>query len=370
MARADSSFSGELAQRAAVLYRLHAGCSVVEELYHEAIARRDLRHVARRRLPTHAARLDDLGELAALVIASDSFDGGRLEFLIEHEERLVSLVELLDGAAWIRVAGEASTRVAEIVEQLRDLLLAAEPDEELTRVTFWSKADGAAPRSVTRDIAAAHWETVEANYAAGAREAMTRLRTLDSCPDARLILWHGPPGTGKTHALRALARSWAPWCSTHYISDPEKLLNDVASYLLDVLTAREVVRFGRPKPTKLIVLEDAGELMSMTARLEAGQGLSRVLNLTDGMLGQGLDLMFLITTNEPLGSLHPAITRPGRCLAEIEFAPLSVEEANEWLARHQCPRRVDVDTPLADLYAMVRGEEPRALTRRPIGFAA
>ena len=38
-----------------------------------------------------------------------------------------------------------------------------------------------------------------------------------------------------------------------------------------------------------------------------------------------------ITTNEPLHVLHPAVTRPGRCLAEIEVSRLTRSEAAAWL---------------------------------------
>ena len=48
-------------------------------------------------------------------------------------------------------------------------------------------------------------------------------------------------------------------------------------------------------------------------------------------------MLVLVTTNEPLGSLHPAVARPGRCVAEIEFVAFSAEEADEWLERHGRP---------------------------------
>ena len=355
--------------RAGVEFRMFSDGSVVDELLQLLIGQRNLRHTARCRVPSHASTVSDLGDFAAAVTASDAFDGSPPTFLLEHDDSLISVVNLSDGAARITTAGTSAESVTTIFEQLRELLLAPKPEEQLTRVTFWSKAE-MGPRSITRDIATADWASVEHNYSAGAREEMTRLLALDSCPSQRLILWHGPPGTGKTHALRALARAWAPWCSTHYITDPEKLLDQVASYLLEVVTGREAFRRGQPAPTKLIVLEDSGELMSTTARSEAGQGLSRLLNMTDGLLGQGLELLFLITTNEPLGTLHPAVTRPGRCLAEIEFGTLSVEEANRWLNHQGCPQRVSRSLTLAELYAVSRGDEPRALTRRPIGFAA
>jgi hypothetical protein len=50
-----------------------------------------------------------------------------------------------------------------------------------------------------------------------------------------------------------------------------------------------------------------------------------------GLLGQGLKALVAITTNEPLARLHPAIARPGRCLAEIHIGRFRREEAIAWL---------------------------------------
>jgi hypothetical protein len=82
---------------------------------------------------------------------------------------------------------------------------------------------------------------------------------------------------------------------------------------------------------KLLVVEDADELIRADARKEAGASLGRLLNLTDGILGHGLRVLLLITTNEAMRALHPAVVRPGRCLADVQFRPFSQREANEWL---------------------------------------
>ena len=47
------------------------------------------------------------------------------------------------------------------------------------------------------------------------------------------------------------------------------------------------------------MLEDAGELICTSARSQTGQALSRLLNVADGLLGQGGRCLLLITTNEP-----------------------------------------------------------------------
>ncbi len=44
-----------------------------------------------------------------------------------------------------------------------------------------------------------------------------------------------------------------------------------------------------------------------------------------------------VTTNERLSHLHAAVTRPGRCLAQIEVGPLTPSEARRWLGDTPAP---------------------------------
>lgn len=85
------------------------------------------------------------------------------------------------------------------------------------------------------------------------------------------------------------------------------------------------------------------------------------------MIGQGLRILVLVTTNEPIKALHPAVARPGRCAANIEFGRLSVDESNAWLERHDSEEHVDHPALLADLYAIEAGKPVG--TMPPTGFA-
>jgi hypothetical protein len=55
----------------------------------------------------------------------------------------------------------------------------------------------------------------------------------------------------------------------------------------------------------------ASVLLTADAKVVIGQGLSRFLNVVDGLIGQGLRVLVLVTTNEPIRTLHPAVARPG-----------------------------------------------------------
>jgi hypothetical protein len=86
------------------------------------------------------------------------------------------------------------------------------------------------------------------------------------------------------------------------------------------------------------------------------------LNLTDGLLGQGLEVLVALTTNEPVWQLHPAVVRAGRCLAEVHVGPLTFAEAAAWLGT---TGGVSQDgMVLAELFARTAGT-PGKVERQP-----
>ena len=103
----------------------------------------------------------------------------------------------------------------------------------------------------------------------------------------------------------------------------------------------------------VFILEDAEELISADAKNEVGQGLGQLFNVTDGLIGQGLKILFIITTNTKIEKFHPAIIRPGRCLVRHEFSKFGAKETKQWFktkkAEHLMPG-LDHEYTLAELY--------------------
>jgi len=126
----------------------------------------------------------------------------------------------------------------------------------------------------------------------------------------------------------------------------------------------------RPRRWRLLILEDTGELLSADAKSQTGQALSRTLNVADGLVGQGFPTLVLVTTNDEIRALHPAIARPGRYASQIEFEALSNPEASAWLNGRGFAGDERQPRTLAELYAIADGFATPEIGRPLAGFAS
>jgi hypothetical protein len=149
------------------------------------------------------------------------------------------------------------------------------------------------------------------------------------------LLFHGPPGTGKTHSIRYLA---------------SRLHNHTTL----LITAEgiglfpEYMALARLLQPALVVIEDA-DLIGRDRAERSGACdeamLNRLLNELDGLQEQA-DVFVIMTTNR-VAALEPALAnRPGRIDQVVEF-PLPDEEARRRLIRLYA-RALPIVEPLVD----------------------
>lgn len=133
------------------------------------------------------------------------------------------------------------------------------------------------------------------------------------------LLFHGAPGTGKTHCIRYLAGRLTGHTTFLITAEGAGLLP-------------EYMALARLLQPALVVIEDADLIArERTARDSAGDEvmLNRLLNEMDG-LRERADVFFILTTNRP-DTLEPALaSRPGRIDQTIEF-PLPDESLRKRL---------------------------------------
>jgi hypothetical protein len=356
-----------------------------------AVANCGLPHVRRSFLAMRSLTLADVEHALGLVAEASLQSPGQLLAVGQVAERELVEVAWHHGSGSIRTAADRPEVADSLLERACAQLRAEEqPEDPRVPITFWTLSEHG-PDAMRRRLHAPRWDDIAANYVPPVRDALAQIMAAPPDSARGIALWRGAPGTGKTTALRALAQEWREHVELHVIVDPEVFLGERASYLVEVLFGHDVdepwiqdepdgvhpepgnVAFlpgmhpgmalmpptpPQPRPrAKLVVLEDAGELISAQARVSAGQALSRLLNLTDGMLGQGANVSVLVTTNEPIDRLHDAVARPGRSWAHIEFGHLPPIAANAWLERHGVDERVDGPRTLAELYGLLRGDQ-------------
>ena len=129
-----------------------------------------------------------------------------------------------------------------------------------------------------------------------------------------LTLLHGNPGCGKTTLIKNLIHQTS---KNFYMLDADMLANSSNAEFVEYLIARK---------NSIFVIEDCEKLL-MDRATSNNPWIGTLLNLTDGMLGEGLGIRFICTFNSDISTIDKALLREGRLAICYELKPLCKEKA-------------------------------------------
>lgn len=138
--------------------------------------------------------------------------------------------------------------------------------------------------------------------------------------ESGLLILHGGKGTGKSTYIRHLISS-----------NPEKKFVYIPANLVSILSQPNFSTFLMTLQNHVIILEDCEEAIKDRKSSGAPAAVSLLLNMTDGLLSDGLGLKFICTFNDNVKNIDDALLRKGRLVSKYEFAPLCVEKTNQLL---------------------------------------
>jgi SpoVK/Ycf46/Vps4 family AAA+-type ATPase len=157
--------------------------------------------------------------------------------------------------------------------------------------------------------------------------------------DKGIILLHGEPGTGKTSYIKYL---------TKLIKDKDILF--IPPSMAEMLSEPSIIPFLMDQRNTVLIIEDAERVISDREGNGSPAGVSNILNLTDGILADCLNIQVIATFNMKRERIDQALLRKGRLIAEHKFEKLSTEDTNKLLKHLGKSQEVSESMSLADIY--------------------
>jgi len=176
--------------------------------------------------------------------------------------------------------------------------------------------------------------------------------------DKGIAMFHGPPGTGKTHYIRRLLPELSK-SGKRAILIPKHVLGAIESpafneFMLSNFIGQKIV----------FVIEDSESIISKRSSDGGGRSevVSTLLNVTDGILNDIFSIQVVLTFNTDLKSIDKALLRKGRLIAKYKFDSLNHADSKR-LAEH-----LGVDSTLlkesnnlAEIYSLKEQDEDEVL---------
>jgi hypothetical protein len=262
-----------------------------------------------------------------VALATNEHPAIGVDAVIVKDDRVVWL-DYRSNELRMRILGLTRLAALQTRENFLKLLGAPEADEPSSAVPFltWT---GRASNARLQHVDPAPWAVVRENYPPLVAEELDEISAMAAPRDGEgsLFILAGKPGTGKSSFIKTLMRSWSQWAEFSVLLDPEEVFGSSAA-LLDLAEAPPIS--GKKRGWRVLLIEDVPPEI-LTGTSGASSSLSRLLNLSDGLLASGMNLITIISTNSEVSGITPALLRAGRLRKLVTFRPFLATEAAEWL---------------------------------------
>jgi len=173
--------------------------------------------------------------------------------------------------------------------------------------------------------------------------------------EAGIILLHGDPGTGKTSYIKHLISRF---------QDKEFIFiqNDFVKDLLKPA----FISFLLHNKNAILIIEDAEKVVITRENASDDSVVSTILQLTDGLFSDFLNIKIICTFNTTIDRLDKALLRKGRMIAKYKFSALTPEKTAA-LVEKLGYEDVTGSLTLADIFGL---NKPgfNNVSRKTIGF--
>ncbi len=183
-------------------------------------------------------------------------------------------------------------------------------------------------------------------------DAVIRER-LNTEKDKGIVLLHGLSGAGKTTYLRYL------------IGKVKKRVMFLSPSIAGNLMEPGFIDLLIDNPNTIVIIEDAENIL-IDRKQQTSSSVSNLLNISDGLLADFLNVQLICTFNSSLSLIDSALIRKGRLIAKYEFGKLSVVKAQRLSKHFGFDTKITRPMTIAEIANQHEKEQPNRI--EVIGF--